>query len=151
MPPEALKYCISSCYYHLLWGLRDLEVQAEGASLTHSGIQNVRDKLDDFIEASQILIRSSPHVVIKEEAYVGLCDLLIVFSEQLQNQQSIGELVCRPDRNLQVGRFFFLFFEVIKFAFFLQLFNTLNFAKTSIRNFIYFQLHTIWRVNDHQI
>lgn len=102
LPPEALKYCISSCYYHLLWGLRDLEVQAEGASLTHSGIQNVRDKLDDFIEASQILIRSSPHVVIKEEAYVGLCDLLIVFSEQLQNQQSIGELVCRPDRNLQV-------------------------------------------------
>ncbi|XP_018561375.1 cohesin subunit SA-1 [Anoplophora glabripennis] len=102
LPPEALKYCISSCYYHLLWGLRDLEVQAEGGSLTHSSFQNLRDKLDDFLEASQILIRSSPHVVIKEEAYVGLCDLLIVFSEQLQNQSSMGELVCRPDRNLQM-------------------------------------------------
>lgn len=79
-------------------------MQAEGGSLTHSNIQNLRDKLDDFIEASQVLIRSSPHVVIKEEAYVGLCDLLIVFSEQLQNQPSMGELLCRPDRNLQVSQ-----------------------------------------------
>ncbi|KAJ8926732.1 hypothetical protein NQ314_020849 [Rhamnusium bicolor] len=102
LPPEALKYCLSSCYYYLLWGLRDLEVAAETGGLTHSNFREVRDKLDDFIEASQILIRSSPHIVIKEEAYVGLCDLLIVFSEQLQNHTAIGELVCRPDRNLQI-------------------------------------------------
>ncbi|KAJ8958875.1 hypothetical protein NQ318_019642 [Aromia moschata] len=102
LPPEALKYCLSSCYYYLLWGLRDLEVTAENGSLTHSTIQELRDKLDEFIDASQMLIRSSPHILIKEEAYIGLCDLLIVFSEQLQNLQSMAELVCRPDRNLQM-------------------------------------------------
>ncbi|XP_050514332.1 cohesin subunit SA-1 [Diabrotica virgifera virgifera] len=102
LPPEALKYCLSSCYYFLLWGLRDLEVAAEGGGLTHSGIQDMRDKLDDFIEASQMLIKSSPHILIKEEAYVGLCDLLIVFSEQLHGSStSLSELICRPDVNLQ--------------------------------------------------
>ncbi|XP_023012703.1 stromal antigen [Leptinotarsa decemlineata] len=102
LPQEALKYCLSSCYYHVLWGLRDLEVAVEGGGLTHADYQNMRETLNDFLEASQMLIRSSPYVLIKEESYVGLCDLLIVFSEQLQGSTpALSELICRPDRNLQ--------------------------------------------------
>lgn len=71
MPEKALKYSLSSCYYQLLWGLRDLEIAADNAALTHSVFQNLRDKLDEFVEASQTLIKSSPHNMIKEEAYVG--------------------------------------------------------------------------------
>lgn len=103
LPPEALKFSLSSCYYYLLWGLRDLEIAADQIAVSHTKVQEVREKLNDFIEASQTLIRSSPHILIKEEAYIGLCDLLIVFSEQLQSQHElITELICRPDRNLQV-------------------------------------------------
>lgn len=68
-----MKYSLSSCYYYLLWGLRDLEVAADNAALTHAIFQDLRDKLDEFIEVSQTLIRSSPHNMIKEEAYVGKC------------------------------------------------------------------------------
>lgn len=79
LPPEAIKYSISSCYYYLLWALKDLEASQEQASLQHSDVQDLRNKLDEFIETSQLLIRESPHVLMKEEAYIGLCDLLIVF------------------------------------------------------------------------
>lgn len=83
LPPEALKYCLSSCYYYLLWGLRDLEVAADNVALTHAIFQDLRDKLDEFIESSQNLIRSSPHTMIKEEAYVGKFyeNVLITFTD----------------------------------------------------------------------
>lgn len=54
-----------------MWGLRDLEVAADNAALTHTVFQDLRNKLDEFVDASQTLIRSSPHNMIKEEAYVG--------------------------------------------------------------------------------
>ncbi|XP_063901457.1 cohesin subunit SA-1 isoform X2 [Zophobas morio] len=102
LPPDALKYSLSACFYCLLWGLRGLEVQHEGGGLTGSGIQEMRQRLDEFIEAAQMLIRCSPHNSIKEEAYVCLCDLLIVFSEQLSSTApALAELICQPDRNLQ--------------------------------------------------
>ncbi|KAF7278077.1 stromal antigen isoform X2 [Rhynchophorus ferrugineus] len=102
LPPEALKYCLSSCYYYLLWGLKDLESSQESGGLQHSDVQKLRDKLKEFIEASQMLIRSSPHTVIKEEAYIGLCDLLIIFSDQLKaGHEYLGELACVPGKELQ--------------------------------------------------
>ncbi|KAL3283155.1 hypothetical protein HHI36_006308 [Cryptolaemus montrouzieri] len=103
LPPEALKYCISACFYYLLWGLRSLEVMHEGGGLTGSGTQELRSQLDQFIEACQNLIRYSSHTMIKEESYISLCDLLIVFSEQLTSSASfLSDLVCLPDRNLQL-------------------------------------------------
>ncbi|XP_060516669.1 cohesin subunit SA-1 [Cylas formicarius] len=103
LPPEALKYCLSSCYYYLLWGLKDLESSHEAGGLQHAEVQDLRDKLDEFLEASQTLIKSSPHILIKEEAYIGLCDLLIVFSDQLKSgHEYLAELACTPDRNLQL-------------------------------------------------
>lgn len=102
LPPEALKYCLSACYYYLLWGLKNLETQHEGGGLVSTSIDELRHHLDEFIEASQMLIRQSPHQIIKEEAYVGLCDLLIVFSEQLAGTAPFAsQLACEPDRNLQ--------------------------------------------------
>ncbi|VEN54810.1 unnamed protein product [Callosobruchus maculatus] len=104
LPAEAQKYCLSACYYALLWGLRDVEAQNEASTLTHSVVQELTDKLSAFMDASQELIRNSPHAVIKEEAYIGLCDLLIIFSEQLASTggEQLVDLICRPDRNLQV-------------------------------------------------
>lgn len=102
VPPEALKYSLCSCYYYLLWGLRQLEVESESGSLTHNLLSDLRDKLDEFLEASQTLIKSSPHQFLKEEAYIGLCDLLIVFSEQLKSNTQLMELICRVDQGLQV-------------------------------------------------
>lgn len=68
-----------------------------------SGIQELRQHLDEFIEAAQLLIRSSPQIMVREEAYVCLCDLLVVFSEQLNSTAPfLSELVCEPDRNLQL-------------------------------------------------
>lgn len=97
-----MKFNLSACFYCLLWGLRELEAQHEGGGLTASGIQEMRQRLDEFIEATQMLIRCSPHNIIKEEAYVCLCDLLIVFSEQLPTTApALVDLMCQPDRSLQ--------------------------------------------------
>lgn len=102
MPPDALRYSLSACFYCLIWGLRELEVQHEGGGLTQTAIQEMRQRLDEFIEATQVLIRCSPHNSLKEEAYVSLCDLLIVFSEQLTTTANpLVDLICQPDKNLQ--------------------------------------------------
>ncbi|XP_022904358.1 cohesin subunit SA-1 isoform X2 [Onthophagus taurus] len=103
LPPEALKYCLSACFYYLLWALKSLEIIHEGGGLTNQGVQELRENLDTFIEAAQDIIRSSPHQILREEAYVALCDLLIVFSEQLHSTAPfLHELICEPDRNLQL-------------------------------------------------
>lgn len=103
LPAEALKYSLSSCFYYLLWGLRQLEVANEGGGVIDTGIQELRQHLDEFIEAAQLLIRSSPQILVREEAYVCLCDLLVVFSEQLNSTAPfLSDLVCEPDRNLQL-------------------------------------------------
>lgn len=86
-----------------MWGLQGLELAHEGGGLTGPGIQELRERLDDFIAATQTLIRHAPEATIREEAYICLCDLLIVFSEQLVNTSPhFGELSCEPDRNLQL-------------------------------------------------
>lgn len=103
LPPEALKYSLSSCFYCLLWGLKSLENIHEGGGVTGPGIQELRERLDEFLMATQDLIRSSPHNSIREESYLCLCDLLVVFSEQLSSTSpNLSELACEPDRNLQI-------------------------------------------------
>lgn len=80
-----------------------MEVAQEGGGVLRPGIEELRQHLDEFIEAAQLLIRSSPHIIIREEAYVCLCDLLVVFSEQLNSTAPVlSELACEPDRNLQL-------------------------------------------------
>lgn len=79
-----------------------MELAHENGSLSAGAISELRQHLDEFIDASQMLIRSSKHILVKEEAYIGLCDLLIVFSEQLSGTaEFVGQLACEPDRNLQ--------------------------------------------------
>ncbi|GJQ69799.1 putative STAG domain protein [Trypoxylus dichotomus] len=103
LPQEALKYCLSSCFYWLLWGLKGLEVIHEGGGLITQSVTELREQLDEFIEAAQDIIRSSPNQTLREEAYVCLCDLLVVFSEQLRSTGAyLSTLVCEPDRNLQL-------------------------------------------------
>lgn len=103
LPAEAIKYSLSSCFYCLLWGLRTLQLTQENGGVTGAGIQELRQSLNEFIEAAQELIRSSPHISIREESYVCLCDLLVVFSDQLyRTAQPLSELICEPDRNLQL-------------------------------------------------
>lgn len=83
--------------------MKGLELKHEGGGVIGSGIQELRDRLDQFIAAAQDLIRNSPHISIREEAYVCLCDLLIVFSEQLHSTANyLSELSCEPDRDLQL-------------------------------------------------
>lgn len=79
-----------------------MEVAYNTGGLTGPGIQELRKRLDQFIKATQGLICSSPHQVMREEAYVCLCDLLIVFSEQLNSSvPHLAELMCKPDIKLQ--------------------------------------------------
>lgn len=75
----------------------------EGGGLTGSATQELRSQLDEFLEACQSLIRYSPEPLIKEESYISLCDLLIVFSEQIASTSSfLSDLITSPDRNLQL-------------------------------------------------
>lgn len=103
VPPEAQKFSISCCFYLLMWGLNTLEATHDGGGITGPGIQELRERLDLFVTSCQELMRGSPNAIIRDEAYVCLCDLLIVFSEQLGNTvPHLVELCCLPDRNLQL-------------------------------------------------
>lgn len=85
-----------------MWGLNTLEVTHDGGGITGPGIQELRERIDLFITSCQDLMRSSSNATIRDEAYICLCDLLIVFSEQLSNTvPHLVELSCSPDRNLQ--------------------------------------------------
>lgn len=106
LPQEALKYCIASCFYSIMWGLKHVEHSMEvgGSSNAKGVIEDLRNRLDNFMVAMQNMIRNSPHQVIKEESYISICDLLVIFSDQLgtSNSSILCDLVYEPDKTMQM-------------------------------------------------
>lgn len=89
-----------------MWGLKHVEqlIEVGGINTVNTEIEELRDRLDSFMLAMQNIIKNSPHQNIKEEAYISICDLLVVFSDQLtsSNTTILNDLVFEPDKQMQL-------------------------------------------------
>lgn len=106
LPFEAQKYCIASCFYSIMWGLKHVEqvMEVGGSTNVNNDVEELKDRLNNFMIAMQNIIRESPHQAIKEEAYISICDLLVVFSDQLTsaNTSVLADLIYEPDKQMQL-------------------------------------------------
>ncbi|XP_039276310.1 LOW QUALITY PROTEIN: cohesin subunit SA-1-like [Nilaparvata lugens] len=104
MPEEAIKYCISACFFGILWDLHQLERLAKENAADANTVSEIKERLTNFMETMKEMLVTSSIQVFKEEAYLVICDLLVVFCNQLQTnaQAVLSELIYEADRSLQV-------------------------------------------------
>merc|ERR1719384_66667 len=102
IPEEAVKYALLGCYFGLLWEKNSL-VQNLGGSTTDGDVSEVQAKLLNFIEQCKKLLAVPANVVqLKEEAFLSVCALLIVFGHcgKAPGQASLAPLALRPDTGM---------------------------------------------------
>merc|ERR1719325_52144 len=102
IPEEAVKYALLGCYFGLLWEKNNL-VQNLGGSTTDGDVSEVQAKLLNFIEQCKKLLAVPANVVqLKEEAFLSVCDLLIVFGHcgKAPGQAALEPLALHPDRGM---------------------------------------------------
>ncbi|RZF44789.1 hypothetical protein LSTR_LSTR000741 [Laodelphax striatellus] len=104
MPEEAIKYCISACFFGILWDLHQLERLAKENAADAATVSEIKQRLTNFMETMKEMLVTSTSQVFKEEAYLVICDLLVVFCNQLQTnaQAVLSELIYEADRSLQI-------------------------------------------------
>merc|ERR1719189_1489578 len=99
IPEEAVKYALLGCYFGLLWEKNNL-VQNLGGSTTDGDVSEVQAKLLNLIEQCKKLLAVPANVVqLKEEAFLSVCDLLIVFGHcgKAPGQAALEPLALHPD------------------------------------------------------
>ncbi|XP_073982200.1 stromal antigen isoform X1 [Rhodnius prolixus] len=103
LPEEAVKYCMSACYFAVLWDLHHIEEIMEGGGPTEDIIVEVKSKLSLLMDVMKMMLIQQHSQIYKEEAYLIVCDLLVVFCDQLATNTKIklSNLVYEPDRQLQ--------------------------------------------------
>ncbi|KAF6204642.1 hypothetical protein GE061_018802 [Apolygus lucorum] len=103
LPEEAVKFSISACYFAVLWDLHRIEELIEGGAATDDAIMESKSRLNMFVEVMKAMLTQQASQVYKEEAYLVVCDLLIVFCSQLHTNThfALGGLVYEPDKQLQ--------------------------------------------------
>uniref|UniRef100_T1PK51 STAG domain protein n=1 Tax=Musca domestica TaxID=7370 RepID=T1PK51_MUSDO len=87
IPNEALVYCIEACYFSISWGLYYVENNCE-TSQVESAVKELRTNLDKYMFACFELTRDGPTDDVQEAAYQSICDLLIIFSDQLARNEN---------------------------------------------------------------
>ncbi|XP_044729808.1 cohesin subunit SA-1 [Chrysoperla carnea] len=103
LPVEAIKYCISSCFYAIMWGLTQVESVLETGGSANEEIDELKERLHNFMNTSLIIMHQSTEQILKEEAYISICDLLVVFSDQLVSARhsQMSVLVYEPQLHMQ--------------------------------------------------
>ena len=106
IPEEAVKYALLSCFFGLLWEKNNL-VQNLGGSTSASDVSDVQVKLQGFIELCKELLGidntgSVGGGQLKEDAFISVCDLLIVFGHcgRGPGQAALAPLAFHPDRGM---------------------------------------------------
>merc|ERR1719414_2769538 len=108
IPVEAVKSSLCACYYGLIWDKIYLESDEnrERDSIANE-VKRLRNDFDRYLKAmNEMMFQhvSGPGSVLREEAFISVCDLLIFFSgngEALKNS-ILAPLVYRPGK--QVGQ-----------------------------------------------
>jgi cohesin complex subunit SA-1/2 len=96
VPVEAVKWAISATHMGLVW---DLHLLSEARN-SGSNAMTVRQKVHEYMmQMKQMMMQERD--VLEDEAFITICDLLIVFSHQLEHESpAVAPLVYKPDRSL---------------------------------------------------
>merc|ERR1712088_735323 len=79
IPEEAVKYCLLGCYFGLLWDKHSCLASLERGG-TEALVSELQTRLASFMAVSKDLMGlESAGAALKEEAFISICDLLIVF------------------------------------------------------------------------
>lgn len=102
LPEEAIKYCISACYYGILWDLKNIEDRLEAGGTADGEINSLNDRLHQFIDLIKEILQHTDVQSFREEAYITLCDLLVTFSSQLAQgtHAALEQLVFDADKSV---------------------------------------------------
>ncbi|XP_033221678.1 cohesin subunit SA-2 isoform X2 [Belonocnema kinseyi] len=108
LPEEAVKYCITACYFSILWGQHHLMETVDSGARGEEECKRLRERLDAFVGLMRNFVSgetsSTPiPVVLREDAYTVICDLLVVFCNQLLTHHNplMHQLVYEPDQAMQ--------------------------------------------------
>ncbi|XP_020296992.1 cohesin subunit SA-2 isoform X1 [Pseudomyrmex gracilis] len=126
LPYEAVKYCISACFFAILWGQLQV-MDADSGSRGEDECRQLKERLHSFMGSMRHFVTVSSDdstentntrsQILREEAYNTMCDLLVVFCNQLtsHNDPLMHQLVYEPDPAIQnmLNRFIqeYVFFE----------------------------------------
>jgi cohesin complex subunit SA-1/2 len=95
IPTEAVKHAIEATHMGLIWELHHI---SEARNAVNSNA--VKHKLDQFMNQMKGLMQQE-NKTLEEEAFLSICDLLIVFSHRLENESpGVAPLVYKADRSL---------------------------------------------------
>ncbi|KFB52898.1 AGAP006998-PA-like protein [Anopheles sinensis] len=103
IPKEALVYCIEACFFSINWGLNHLETTLDRSQVAQEA-HELNLNLRKYMNACNHLVRYDRESAVQEAAYMSLCDLLVVFSNQLRSHadENIQSLVFTPNDEQQV-------------------------------------------------
>lgn len=102
LPEEAVRYCISAGFFAIMWDLHHLEeVMSNGASGAEE-LPLLKRRLCLFMDTMKDMLTSRHNQTYVEEAYLTICDLLVIFCDQLGNNPALQDLVYEADRSLQI-------------------------------------------------
>jgi len=100
IPEEAVKYCLLGCYFGLLWDKQACITSIERGD-TENLVSELADRLAKFMVMSKDLMSlDMTGSALKEEAFISICDLLIVFGHcgEASGQSALKGLQYKPDQ-----------------------------------------------------
>ncbi|XP_043289735.1 cohesin subunit SA-2 isoform X2 [Venturia canescens] len=107
-PNEAIKYCMSACFFSILWGQNNLIEAGDTGARGEEEARQLRERLLSFMDSMRyFVVGDSTGVpapaILREEAYNTICDLLVVFCNQLNSLSNplLHQLVYEPDLQMQ--------------------------------------------------
>jgi len=81
IPEEAAKSALCACYFGLLWDLNHIQATIERET-TANDVNHLKQKVKLYMESMQEILMGSS-VLLREEAFLCICDLLIGFSRRV--------------------------------------------------------------------
>ena len=95
IPTDAVKYAIEATHLGLVW---DLHHVSEARNAINA--MSVKHKLDQFMMQMKGLMQQENRI-LEEEAFLSICDLLVIFSHQLEQESpGVAPLVYKADKSL---------------------------------------------------
>ena len=81
IPEEAAKSALCGCYFGLLWDLYYIQNTIERDSTVRE-VNLLKDRLENYMETLQEIMLSDS-TILREEAFLCICDILIAFSSRV--------------------------------------------------------------------
>ena len=97
LPSEAVKYCIDGCFFGLLWDKMEA-LENKDRDDVEAAVSDLKKRTQDFINMCSKLILDCSEDAWKEQAFLSICDLLIMFAHAQTGK--LAEMQYTPDNEL---------------------------------------------------